>query len=194
MFKKMLGLAALALWLVLLVNGAAVMAQDVCVTEYMANLATPTTVTELRQYLEDIRQVLSECDPVSEGAIEVEVQQRKDLSLFERDENGCYAGVSYGVRTRKPIVYSDVSGLGFLNTLVELKEPGESRFKVSTESETKTYVDSTDEYFQFHGWGDSFMSKGRYEFRYEAFIGADPVILAFEAEHNAVHWINIYCP
>lgn len=194
MFKKMLSLAALALWLVLLVNGAAIMAQDVCVTEYMANLATPTTVTELRQYLEDIRQVLSECDPPSEGAIEVEVQRSKDFSLFERDENGCYAGVSYGVRTRKPIVYGDVSGPGFLNTLVELKEPGESRFKAPTESETTTYVDNPDEYFQHHNWGHSYMSKGRYEFRYEAFIGADPVILAFEAEHNAVHFVSIYCP
>ena len=194
MFKKLLSLAALALWLVVLVSGTTVAAQDVCVTNAMANLATPTTVTELRQYLEDIRQVLSECDPPSEGAIEVEVQHSKDFSLFEQDENGCIAGVSYGVRTRKPIVYGDVSGSGFLNTLVELKEPGKSRFKAPTESEVKAYVDSPDEYFQFHSWSNSFMSKGRYEFRYEAFIGADPVILAFEAEHNAVHWINIYCP
>lgn len=191
MFKKMLSLAALALWLVLLVNGAAVMAQDVCVTEYMANLATPTTVTELRQYLEDIRQVLSECDPVSENVIEVEPSHDPD---FVEDDNGCYASVDYGVRTRKPVVYGAVSGPSFLNTLVELKEPGERRFKAPTESESRAYTDDPDEYFRFHRWGDSSMSKGRYEVRYEAFIGADPVILAFEAEHNAVHWINIYCP
>ena len=193
MFKKLVSMAMLVLWLVVLVNGAAVMAQDVCVTEYMANLATPTTVTELRQYLEDIRQVLSECDPVSENVIEIEVQHLHDLSPA-RDENGCYASVYYGARTRKPVVYGNVSGSGFTFTLVELKEPGEIRFKAPTESETKTYADNPNGYFQFHSWGDSFMSKGRYEFRYEAFIGADPVILAFEAEHNAVHWISIHCP
>ena len=173
----------------------------------MANLATPTTVTELRQYLEDIRRVLSECDPVSEGAIEVEVQHKNDASLFERDENGCYAGIHYGARTSKPIVYASVSGSGFLTTMVELKRPPGFRwqdessaivdgflFEAPTESETKAYANNPNEYFQFHSWGNSYMSKGRYEVRYEAFIGTEPVTLAFEVEHNAVHWITIHCP
>ena len=191
MFKKMLGLAALALWLVLLVNGAAVMAQDVCVTEYMANLATPTTVTELRQYLEDIRQVLRECDPPSEGAIEVEILRDWDYDLVERDANGCYAAVVYNRRLDGPFVFATVEGKGHRSTLVELKEPGASAY-VTSEIEIGPFANS-DELHAYHNWGERFMPTGRYEVRYEAFIGADPVTLAFEVEHNAEHRIQIYC-
>lgn len=191
MFKKMLSLATLILWLVLLVNGAAVMAQDVCVTNAMANLATPTTVTELRQYLEDIRQVLSECDPVSEGAIEVEILRDWDYDLVERDANGCYAAVVYGPRLDGPIVQATVEGKGHRSTFIELKEPGASTYAAS-EIEFRTF-DNSDVPYASHNWGERFMSTGRYEVRYEAFIGADPVTLAFEVEYNAWHRIQILC-
>lgn len=188
MFKKMLGLATLALWLVLLVNGTAVMAQDVCVTEYMANLATPTTVTELRQYLEDIRQVLSECDPVSEGAIEIEVQPVADLEDSFEDENGCDVIVFLGQRTARPEIYGLSAGDGRISSFMEMKKPGESTFKGTDRTNDEALDDIV-----LHIWDDSGMPKGRYEIRYEAFIGADPVILAFEVEHNAEHRVVVSC-
>ncbi len=193
MFKKMLGLAALlVLWLVLLC-GAAVMAQDVCVTEYMANLATPTTVTELRQYLEDIRQVLRECDPPPEGITEVEVQRKADLDLFEKDEYGCYAGVTFGERNVLPYVYATAEGDAHENVLIKLKKPGETKFEAASEVEARTYLNAPDKAFNFHSWGNRSMPKGSYEVQYEAFVAADPVTLAFDVEHNSNYRIHIYC-
>ena len=187
MFKKMLGLVALVLWFVLLVNGAAVMAQDVCVTNAMANLATPTTVTELWQYLEDIRQVLSECDPVSEGAIEVEPSH--DLDNEYEDENGCFAGILIGKRESKPRIVGMAAGDAKLGALFEMKKPGAYSFK---EASLNEFISDQLDDISVHTWDDD-MPKGRYEVRYEAYIGADPVTLAFEVEHNAEYRIAVLC-
>ena len=190
MFKKLVSMAMLVLWLVVLVNGAAVMAQDVCVTEYMANLATPTTVTELRQYLEDIRQVLSECDPVSENVIEIEPSANLDEDDFIEDDNGCLAGILIGARESEPDIFGMAGGDSRLGMLFELKKPGASRFKEASPNEFMS--DQIDD-INVHTWDDSNMPKGRYEVRYEAFIGADPVTLAFEVEHNAEYRIAVFC-
>ena len=191
MFKKLLSLAALALWLVVLVSGTTVAAQDVCVTNAMANLATPTTVTELRQYLEDIRQVLNECDPVSEGVIEIEPSANMKADDMVEDDNGCLAGILIGARESQPDLFGMVGGDSRLGMLFELKKPGESRFIEASLNESK--FDQIDD-INVHTWDDSNMPKGRYEVRYEAFIGADPVTLAFEVKHNAEYRIVVICP
>ena len=190
MFKKLVSMAMLVLWLVVLVNGAAVMAQDVCVTEYMANLASPTTVTELRQYLEDIRQVLSECDPVSENVIEIEPLPNPDVEDFVEDGNGCYVGLILGQREPKPDIFGAAGGNSRLGFLFEMKKPGASRFEEASMNEFMT--DQIDD-INIHTWDDDDMPKGRYEVRYEAYIGADPVTLAFEVEHNAEYRIAVLC-
>ncbi len=194
MFRKLFCILTVVAAIVVVGFGIPVLAQDVCVTDYIANLAQPTTVAELRQYIDDLRDVLRECDPVADDVIEVDVLRSADFDEFHHDDYGCYAGVTYGQRTDGVLVYATVEGDGNANVLVELKEPGSKKFEEADEVDLKTFVDAPDTGYYRHVWDTTqFMPRGRYEFRYEAFVAADPITIAFDAEHNSVYRITIYC-
>ena len=178
-------------FLIMLMGSATSIAQDICVENALANSAMPTTIAEARQLMTDLRQILSECDPSSEGAIEVEILRDWDFDLAERDANGCYAAVVYGPRLDGPVVHATVEGKGHRSTFIELKKPGAGAYAAS-EIEFRTF-DNSDVPYADHTWGTRFMPTGKYEVRYEAFIGADSVTLAFEVEYDAVHRIQIFC-
>ena len=189
MFKRWCSVFILVFLMLVVGIGTPVLAQDVCVTDYMANLALPTTVTELRQYIKDLREVLSECDPVSEEVVMLEVQAVLNIEDTYEDENGCNVLVFLAERTNSPTVLGMMSGNSKISSLMERKLPGQSDF----EAADRTDDDSIDD-IMLHLWDDSRrLPKGRYEMRYESFIGADQVTLAFEVEHNAQHRFVVIC-
>ena len=173
--------------------GTATVAQDICVEEAFANSAMPTTIAEARQMLADLREVLAECDPPSEGAVELDVLRELSRDGMYEDEYGCYAGVSYGTRASRPDIFVVVRGDGNANYLLELKRPGSQKWRVATDVDLKTFVDDPSQGFYLHEWDGYNWPKGRYEVRYEAFVGANPVTIAFDAEHNSRYRIDIAC-
>ncbi len=168
-------------------------AQDVCVEEAFANSAMPTTIAEARQLLSDLRDVLAECDPPSEGAIELDVMRQVNIDGMHADEYGCYAGISYGQRAEKPEIYVIVVGDGNANFLLELKRPGSQLWREASDVNLRTFVDDPDTSYYIHEWDGYNWPKGRYEVRYEAFVGADPVTVAFNAEYDSRYRIDIAC-
>lgn len=168
-------------------------AQDVCVEEAFANSAMPTTIAEARQLLEDLREVLAECDPPSEGAVELDVLRELSLDGMYQDEYGCYAGVSYGRRASKPEIYVIIVGDGNANYLLELKRPGSEKWREASDVNLRTFVDDPDTGYYIHEWDGYNWPKGRYEVRYEAFVGASPITLAFDAEYDSRYRIDIAC-
>ncbi len=178
---------------IILTGVAAVSAQDVCVEEAFANSAMPTTIAEARQLLADLREVLAECDPPSEGVIELDVLREISLDGMYEDEYGCYVGVTYGTRASRPDIFVVVVGDGNANYLLELKRPGSQKWRAAADVDLKTFVDDPDESFYLHEWDGYNWPKGRYEVRYEAFVGANPVTIAFDAEHNTRYRIDIAC-
>ena len=189
MFRKLFCILTLVAAIVVVGIGIPVLAQDVCVTDYIANLAQPTTVAELRQYIDDLREVLSECDPVSEDAIEIEVQAVADYDDTYEDENGCNTFVFLGARTDSPIIFGMITGNSKISSLMERKMPGESKYEAADRTDDETLDD-----IMMHLWDDNHqLPKGRYELRYESFIGAEPITIAFEVEHNAEHRFVVIC-
>lgn len=190
MFKKWCSVIILVVSLMIVGVGIPAVAQDVCVTDYMANLALPTTVTELRQYIKDLREVLSECDPVSEEVIEVEPKANlQDDDFGEDEENGCLYGILIGSRESSPEIFGMAGGETRLNMLFEMKKPGQSKFE---EARFDKHMSDQIDDINIHLWDGPFR-KGRYEVRYEAFIGAEPVTLAFDVEHNAEYRVAVLC-
>ncbi len=114
MISKSLCLSIIVLC-IFLTSVAAVSAQDVCVEEAFANSAMPTTIAEARQLLADLREVLAECDPPSEGVVELDVLREISLDGMYEDEYGCYVGVSFGTRASRPDVFVVVQGDGNAN-------------------------------------------------------------------------------
>ena len=190
MSKAVIGVIIVAVYLVIAGAGIPVRAQDVCVTDYMANLALPTTVVELRQYIDDLRTVLSECDPVSSEVIEVVPLTRLDDDDFIEDEHGCAIAILIGARTPKPVIYGLAGGDGRLGMLFEMKKPSSSTFITGSHDE---FLSDQMEDINIHSWDERTMRKGRYEVRYEPFIGANPVTLAFDVEHNAEYRVVLIC-
>lgn len=179
--------------LIMLSGGGLVTAQDICVEEAFANSAMPTTIAEARQLLHDLREVLAECDPPSEGAIELDVLRELSRDGMYEDEYGCYAGVSYGTRAPRPEIYVIVVGDGKANYLLELKRPGSQKWREATDVNLRTFVDDPDTGYYIHEWDGYNWPKGRYEVRYEVFVGANPVTIAFDAEHDSRYRIDIAC-
>lgn len=192
MNSKSVLLGILVIYAVLL-GIAPVAAQDVCVEEALMNYAMPTTIAEARQMLEDLREVLADCDPPSEGAVELDVLRELSLDGLYEDEHGCYVGVSYGTRSSKPEIYVVIAGDGMANYLLELKRPSSQKWRAATDVSLKTFIDDPDQGFYLHEWDGYNWPKGRYEVRYEAFVGANPVTIAFDAEHNSRYRIDIAC-
>ncbi len=192
MIRKSLYLSILGIW-VMLISVAGIVAQDICVEEAFANSAMPTTIAEARQLLQDLREVLAECDPPSEGAIELDVLRELSVDGMYEDEYGCYVGVSFGTRSSRPDVFVVVQGDGNANYLLELKRPASQKWRAATDVDLKTFVDNPDQGFYLHEWDGYNWPKGRYEVRYEAFVGANPVTIAFDAEHNTRYRIDIAC-
>ncbi len=192
MISKSLCLSIIVLC-IFLTSVAAVSAQDVCVEEAFANSAMPTTIAEARQLLADLREVLAECDPPSEGVVELDVLREISLDGMYEDEYGCYVGVSFGTRASRPDVFVVVQGDGNANYLLELKRPGSQKWRAATDVNLKTFVDDPDQGFYLHEWDGYNWPKGQYEVRYEAFVGANPVTIAFDAEHNTRYRIDIAC-
>lgn len=192
MIRKSLYLSILGIW-VMLFSVASIVAQDVCIEEAFANSAMPTTIAEARQLLADLREVLAECDPPSEGVIELDVLRELSVDGMYEDEYGCYAGVSFGTRASRPDIFVVVQGDGNANYLLELKRPGSQKWRAATDVNLKTFVDDPDQGFYLHEWDGYNWPKGRYEVRYEAFVGANPVTIAFDAEHNSRYRIDIAC-
>ena len=180
----------LSMFLTIVGAGIPTVAQDVCVTDYMGNLGLPSTVAELRQYINDLREVLRECDPVSDEVIEVQPSVKLDDDGFIEDDHGCLAGILIGARTAKPTLYGLAGGDSRLGMLFEMKKPNSSRFTAAEHDEFLS--DQMDE-INIHVWDNASWPKGRYEVRYEPFIGADAVTLAFDVEHNAEYRIAIIC-
>lgn len=192
MISKSLCLSIIVLCIIL-TGVAAVSAQDVCVEEALANSAMPTTIAEARQLLADLREVLAECDPPSEGVIELDVLRELNIDGMYEDEYGCYVGVSFGTRASRPDVFVVVQGDGNANYLLELKRPGSQKWRAATDVNLKTFVDDPDQGFYLHEWDGYNWPKGQYEVRYESFVGASPVTIAFDAEHNTRYRIDIAC-
>lgn len=180
--------------LIMLMGNATSIAQDICVENALANSAMPTTIAEARQLITDLRQILLECDPPAEGVIELDVMREVNVDGMFLDDYGCYAGVSYGRRAEKPEIYVIIVGDGNANYLLELKRPGSQKFRKATDVDLRTFVDDPESAYYIHEWDGYNWPKGRYEVRYEAFVGADPVTLAFEAEYDSRYRIDIYCP
>ena len=192
MIRKSLYLSILSIW-IMLFSVASIVAQDICVEEAFANSAMPTTITEARQLLADLREVLAECDPPSEGIIELDVLREISFDGMYEDEYGCYVGVSYGTRASRPDIFVVVVGDGNASYLLELKRPGSQKWRAAADVSLKTFVDNPDKGFYLHEWDGYNWPKGRYEVRYEAFVGANPVTIAFDAEHNSRYRIDIAC-
>ena len=110
-----------------------------------------------------------------------------------QDEYGCYAGVSYGRRAAKPEIDVIIVGDGNANYLLELKRPGSQKWRKATDVDLRTFVDDPDTAYYIHEWDGYNWPKGRYEIRYEAFVGANPVTLAFDAEYDSQYRIDIAC-
>ncbi len=143
MIRKSLHLCILGIW-VMLFSVASIVAQDVCVEEAFANSALPTTIAEARQLLTDLREVLAECDPPSEGVIELDVLRELSADGMYKDEYGCYVGVSYGTRASRPEIYVIVVGDGNANYLLELKRPGSQKWRKASDINLRTFVDDPD--------------------------------------------------
>ena len=185
---------AVATLVAVYVFAATTSAQDVCVEEAFKYSAMPTTIAEARQLLEDLRTVLSECDPPSEAAIELDVLRELDIDGMYHDEYGCFAGVSYGTRASRPEIYVVIVGDGKANFLLELKRPGSQKWRKAADVDLRTFVDDPDTGYYMHQWDGYNWPHGRYEVRYEAFVGASPVTIAFDAEHDSRYRIDIACP
>ncbi len=189
MFKKCFIMVVVTLSLVL-VGAAAVLAQDSCVTDFVANIVLPNTVEELRQYIDDLRGVLDECDPLPDNVIEVkpvpaEIFNEEDILT---DEYGCRSVIAMMGRSSISAVSAAAHGSIRDSMLFEMKKPGESRFREGEVASEMRYGDK-----DVHIWDDEVFPKGRYVLRYKPFIGADPVTLAFDVEHNTVYSLEIYC-
>ncbi len=193
MSRKSVNLSILLLCIILTVSATG-SAQDICVEEAFANSVMPTTIAEARQLLQDLREVLAECDPPSEGTIELDVLREPSLAGMYEDEYGCYVGVSYGTRASRPNIYVVVVGDGNANYLLELKRPGSQKWRIASDIKLDTFVDKPDTSFYRHEWDGYNWPKGRYEIRYEAFVGANPTTIAFDAEHDSRYRIDIVCP
>ncbi len=178
---------------IILTGIATVSAQDVCVEEAFANSAMPTTIAEARQLLADLHEVLAECDPPSDGVIELDVLRELSVDGMYHDEYGCFVGVSYGQRSSRPEIYVIIVGDGNANFLLELKRPGSQKWRAASDVDLRTFVDDPDTGYYIHEWDGYNWPKGRYEVRYEAFVGANPVAIAFNAEHDSRYRIDIAC-
>ena len=192
MTSRTVYLSIIAIW-IMLIGGGPVSAQDICVEEAFANSAMPTTIAEARQLLQDLRDVLADCDPPSEGVIELDVLRELSRDGMYEDEYGCFVGVSYGTRASRPDIFVVVQGDSNANYLLELKRPGSQKWRAATDINLKTFVDDPDQGFYLHEWDGYNWPKGRYEVRYEAFVGANPVTIAFDADHNSRYRIDIAC-
>ena len=189
MVKKCFSMVVVMLSLVL-AGGTAVFAQDSCVTEQMATLAQPSTVAELRQYIDDLDGVLDTCDPLPDDVIEVEPVPVEIFNEEEilTDEHGCRSVIA--MMGRWPIAAVSAAAHGSIrdSILFKMKKPGESRFREGEVASEMSYEDK-----DIHIWDDEVFPKGRYVLRYEPFIGANPVTLAFDVEHNTVYSLEIFC-
>lgn len=178
--------------ILMLSGGYGAMAQDVCVTDYMANLASPTTVSELRQYIDDLREVLSECDPVAENVKEVEPKGNPKADDLGEDDNGCLYGIVIVSRKSSPEIFGMAQGERGRAVFFEMKKPGQSKFEEARYDKHMSDQMGDDIYTYLWVWDGPFR-KGRYEVRYEAFVGAEPVTLAFDVEYNAEYFVLVSC-
>ncbi len=189
MFKKCFIMVVVTLSLVL-AGGTAVLAQDSCVTELGANFAQPSTVAALYQYILDMHGVLEECDPLPGNVIEMVpiTSDKWDEEDILTDKYGCLVVIGMAQRLSLPVVRGIARGRNRSSVLFEMKKPGERWFR-----EGEFSSELSDDSFDFHIWDDEVFPKGRYELRYEPFIGADPVTLAFDVEHNTLYGLLVDC-
>lgn len=189
MFKKCFSMVVVALSLVL-AGGTVVLAQDSCVKELEANFAQPSTVEKLRQYIDDLRGVLDECDPLPVDVIEVlpATSDRWDEEDVLTDKYGCLVVIARAQRLSSPVIRGIARGRSKSTVLFEMKKPGERWFR-----EGKLSPELSDEIFDYHIWEYEVFPKGRYELRYEPYIGTDPVTLAFDVEHNTLYGLLVDC-
>ena len=189
MIRKSLYLSILGIW-VMLISVASIVAQDICVEEAFANSAMPTTIAEARQLLQDLREVLAECDPPSEGAIELDVLRELSVDGMYEDEYGCYVGVSYGTRSSRPDIYVIVVGDGNANYLLELKRPGSQKWRQASDINLRTFVDNPDTGYYIHEWDGYNWPKGRYESSLRSVCGGESK-LPLRLTPNTTHAIEL---